>query len=208
MKIYGDLGSGNCLKVKYTADLIGLPYTWVPIDIRAGQTRTPEFLAKFPMGQIPGVEFDDGRRLAQSNGIVRYLARGSALLPADPFVAAKVDEFLFWEQYSHEPYLAVCRYHMVYLGRPKEAREPHRVERGEQALLLLERHLAGRQWLVGQSLSIADVVVLPYTRLAPEGGFELSPHTNVCAWIGRCEQALSLSGASAVTRDLRSANDG
>src|SRR5262245_66063245 len=129
MKIYGDLGSGNCLKVKYTADLIGLPYTWVPIDVTKGQTRTPEFLAKFPMGQIPAVELDDGRRLAQSNGIVRYLARGSALLPADPFVAAKIDEFLFWEQYSHEPYVAVCRFHMVYLGRPKEAREPDRVER-------------------------------------------------------------------------------
>ena len=208
MKIYGDLGSGNCLKVKYTADLIGLPYTWVPIDVTKGQTRTPEFLGKFPMGQIPAVELDDGRRLAQSNGIVRYLARGSALLPADPFVAAKIDEFLFWEQYSHEPYLAVCRFHMLYLGRPKEAREPQRVERGEQALLLLDRHLAGGQWLVGDGLTIADLVVLPYTRLAPEGGFDLSPHANVRAWIGRCETALGLNGAPARDLDLRSANDG
>src|SRR5262245_63254245 len=129
MKIYGDLGSGNCLKVQYTAGFIGGTCTWVSVDVTKEETRTAEFLGKFPMGQIPAVEFEDGRRLAQSNGIVRYLARGSPLLPADPFLEAKIDEFLFWEQYSHEPYVAVCRFHMVYLGRPKEAREPDRVER-------------------------------------------------------------------------------
>jgi glutathione S-transferase len=195
MKIYGDLGSGNCLKVKYTADLLGRAYTWVPIEVTKGQTRSAEFLAKFPMGQIPGVEFADGRCLAQSNGIVRYLARGSPLLPADPFVEAKIDELLFWEQYSHEPYLAVCRFHMVYLGRPKEAREPQRVERGEQALEFLDRALTGRRWLVGENLSIADLVLLPYTRLAPEGGFDLSRRNNVRAWVERCETALALDGA-------------
>jgi glutathione S-transferase len=195
MKIYGDLGSGNCLKVKYTADLLGRAYSWVPIEVTKGQTRSAEFLAKFPMGQIPAVEFEDGRRLAQSNGIVRYLARGSPLLPADPFVEAKIDELLFWEQYSHEPYLAVCRFHMVYLGRPKEAREPQRVERGEQALEFLDRALTGRQWLVGETLSIADLVLLPYTRLAPEGGFDLSRRNNVRAWVERCETALALDGA-------------
>src|SRR5689334_23745619 len=114
MQIYGDLGSGNCLKVKYTADHLGLRYTWVAIDIMAGQARADEFVGKFPMAQIPAVEFDDGRRLAQSNAIVRYLAQGSRLLPSDPFVAAKIDELLFWEQYSHEPNLAVCRFHMRY----------------------------------------------------------------------------------------------
>ena len=128
MKIYGDLGSGNCLKVKYTADKLGLPYTWVPVDTMKGETRTPEFLARFPMARIPGVEFADGRRLAESNAIIRYLARGSALLPDDGFAQAKVDEWLFWEQYSHEPYVAVCRFHMVYLGRPKEA--PRGLARG------------------------------------------------------------------------------
>jgi len=194
MKIYGDLGSGNCLKVKYTADLIGRTYTWVPVDVTKGETRTAEFLGKFPMGQIPAVEFEDGRRLAQSNGIVRYLARGSPLLPADPFLEAKIDEFLFWEQYSHEPYLAVCRFHMVYLGRPKEAREPLRVERGEQALEFLDRHLADREWLVGDCLSVADLVLLPYTRLSPEGGFDLSRRNHVRAWIQRCEKALALNG--------------
>ena len=192
MKIYGDLGSGNCLKVKYTADHLGLPYVWVPIDLMAGEARAPAFVGKFPMAQIPAVEFDDGRRLAQSNGIVRYLAHGSPLLPSDAFVQAKIDELLFWEQYSHEPYLAVCRFHMVYLGRPRHAREPHRVERGEQALDFLEAWLAGRRWLIGEAMSIADVVLLPYTRLAPEGGFDLAPRRNLRDWIARCETELQL----------------
>ena len=101
MKIYGDLGSGNCLKVKYTADHLGLSYDWVPIDILNNESRTPDFLARNPQGQVPVIEMDDGRTLAQSNAIIRFLAHGTALLPADPFAQAKVDEWLFWEQYSH-----------------------------------------------------------------------------------------------------------
>src|SRR5262245_12325490 len=201
MKIYSDLGSGKCLEVKYTAGQLGLSYAWVPIDLRQGETRTSAFVGKFPMAQIPAVEFADGRRLAQSNGIVRYLAHGSRLLPADPFLQAKIDELMFWEQYSHEPYLAVCRFHMLYLGRAKAAREPQRVERGEAALDFLDKLLSDRGWLVGDSMTIADIVLLPYTRLAPEGGFELSQRHNVCAWIARCERELGLGsvGSQATT---------
>ena len=194
MKIFGDLGSGNCLKVKYTADHLGLPYTWVPIDIMKGESRTPEFLARFPLGRIPAVELDDGRRLAESNAIVRYLARGSALLPDDAFTQAKIDELLFWEQYSHEPYVATTRYHIVYLKRSLDQREAWRVERGEAALDLMDRPLlAGRSWLVGETMTIADIALLAYTRLAHEGGFDLSSRPNVRAWIGRCEDALGWS---------------
>lgn len=196
MKIYGDLGSGNCLKVKYTADRLGLAYTWMPIDIMKGESRTAAFLAKFPQGQVPAVELDDGRTLAQSNAIIRYLARGSPLLPADGFAQAKIDELLFWEQYSHEPYIAVCRYHMVYLGRPKAAREPQKVERGEAALDFMERMLAGRRWSVGDGLTIADIALLAYTRLAHEGGFDLSVRKNVRGWIARCEGELGLAPAA------------
>jgi glutathione S-transferase len=192
MRIFGDLGSGNCLKVKYTADRLGLAYTWVPVDITKGETKTPAFLERFPMGRIPAVEFSDGRRLAESNAIIRFLARGTPLLPDDGFAQARIDQFLFWEQYSHEPYVAVCRYHMVYLGRPKDARETWRVERGEAALDLMERVLAGQQWLAGETITIADIALLPYTRLAREGGFDLSPRGNVRAWIARCEKALGL----------------
>jgi len=193
MKIYGDLGSGNCLKVKYTADHLGLPYTWVPIDIMKGETHTPEFLSRSPKARIPLVEFGDGRHLAESNAIIRYLARGSDLLPDDAFAQAKVDEWLFWEQYSHEPYIATTRYHIVYLKRTLDQREAWRVERGEKALDLMESHLAsGRQWLVGETMTIADVALLAYTRLAHEGGFDLAPRPNIRAWIGRCEEVLGL----------------
>lgn len=192
MKIYGDLQSGNCLKVKYTADHLGLNYTWVPVDITKGESRTANYLRLNPQGQVPALELDDGRSLGQSNAIIRYLARDSALLPADAFAQAKVDELLFWEQYSHEPYIAVCRYHMFYLGKPKDAREGWRVERGEKALDYIDRQLDGRKWLVGDALTIADISLLAYTRLAREGGFDLGVRPNVRAWIGRCEEALGL----------------
>jgi glutathione S-transferase len=195
MNIYGDLGSGNCLKVKYTADHLGLPYTWVHVDIMKGETRTPEALARFPLGRIPAVELDDGRRLAESNAIIRYLARGSALLPEDAFTQAKIDEMLFWEQYSHEPYVATTRYHIVYLKRSLDQREAWRVERGEAALDVLNGLLDGREWLVGQSMTIADIALLPYTRLAHEGGFELASRGAVRAWIARCEHTLGLDPA-------------
>jgi len=195
MKIFGDLGSGNCLKVKYTADHLGLPYTWVPVDIMKGGTKTPEFLARFPIGRIPAVEFDDGRTLSESNAIIRYLARGSALLPDDAFTQAKVDELLFWEQYSHEPYVATTRYHIVYLKRSLDQREAWRVERGEAALDLMDDLLNEGAWLVGEAMTIADIALLPYTRMAHEGGFDLSSRPEVRAWIGRCEEALGLEPA-------------
>jgi glutathione S-transferase len=197
MKIYGDLGSGNCLKVKYTADRLGQPYTWLHVDIMKGETRTPEFLAQFPMGRIPAVEFPDGRRLAESNAIIRYLAHGSALLPDDAFAQAKIDEWMFWEQYSHEPYVATTRYHIVYLKRSLDQREPWRVERGEAALDLMDHTLADKVWLAGETMTIADIALLPYTRLAHEGGFDLAARSNLRGWIGRCEDALGLGSAHA-----------
>jgi glutathione S-transferase len=193
MNIYGDVGSGNCLKVKYVADHLGLSYTWLPVDIMKGETRTPDFLGRFPKGRIPAVEFADGRRLAESNAIMRYLARGSTLLPDDAFAQAQVDEWLFWEQYSHEPYIATTRYHIVYLKRSLDQREGWRVERGEAALALMDKQLASRSWFVGEAMTIADIALLAYTRLAHEGGFDLTPRRNVRAWIGRCEDVLGLA---------------
>lgn len=192
MKIYGDMGSGNCLKVKHTADFLGLAYEWVNIDIMRGESRTPDYLAVNPAGQVPTVIFDDGRALSQSNAIILHLAEGSALVPKDAFERAKVNELLFWEQYSHEPYVAVCRYQMVYLGKPKEEREAWRVERGEAALDLMEGLLDGKDWLVGGQLTLADISLLAYTRLAAEGGFDLTKRANLRAWIKRCEKALGL----------------
>ena len=193
MKLYGDLKSGNCLKVKWTADALCLPYTFVPVDILKGESRTPAYLAKFPQGQVPAIELSDGRTLAQSNAIIRYLARGSALLPDDAFIQAKIDEWLFWEQYSHEPYVATCRFHMAYLGKSKESRDPDKVARGEMALDHMERQLADRTFLVGTTLTIADIALLAYTRVAHEGGFDLSTRPNIRKWIAASEQHLKLS---------------
>ncbi len=193
MRILGDLNSGNCLKVKYTADHLGIPYEWSHVDITKGESRTEAFLAKSPMGQVPVVEFENGRTLAQSNAIIRYLARDSALLPEDPYLQAKVDEVLFWEQYSHEPYIATTRYHVVYLGRSFNEREAWRVERGERALDLMERMVGGRNWFVGDAMTVADIALLAYTRLAHEGGFDLAQRPGVRRWIAQCEEALGLS---------------
>jgi len=165
------------------------------VDILKGETRTEEFLALNPFGQVPVLELEDGRTLAQSNAIIRYLARGSALIPADDFAAAQMDAWLFWEQYSHEPYVAVCRFQMRYLGRAAEEREDWRVERGEAALNVLEAHLAARDWLVSDDMTLADIALLPYTRLAHEGGFDLTNRPAVRRWIARAEERLGLPPA-------------
>ena len=195
LRIHGDINSGNCLKVKWTADLLGLDYEWRPVDILKGETRTKAFLALNPFGQVPVLELEDGRTLAQSNAIICYLARDSALIPADDFAAAQMDAWLFWEQYSHEPHVAVCRFQMHYLGRNAEEREDWRVERGEAALDVLEAHLAERDWLVNDDMTLADIALLPYTRLAHEGGFSLSGRPAVRRWIARGEERLGLAAA-------------
>jgi glutathione S-transferase len=192
MKIYGDSNSGNCLKVKWLCGRLGLPYEWVEIDTLKGGSRTADFLKLNPWGQVPTVEFDDGRTLAQSNAIIRYLARGSDLIPADAFAAAKMDEWLFWEQYSHEPYVAVCRFQMVYLGKSASERDPEKVRRGMAALDHMERHLAQNRFMAGDVVSLADVALLAYTRVAHEGGFEIPPDAAIRRWIGDTEKTLGL----------------
>jgi glutathione S-transferase len=195
MKIYGDTSSGNCLKVKWVCDHLALPYVWVAIDTLKQETRTPEFLGLNDAGQVPVVGFDDGRTLAQSNAIIRYLARGSDLVPADAFAQAKMDEWLFWEQYSHEPYIAVCRFHMFYLGKPASELDPEKVKRGHAALARMERQLAITSFFVGDTVSLADVALLAYTRLAHEGGFDLGVYPCVRRWIGETEKVLGLTPA-------------
>src|SRR4051812_9310701 len=190
MKVYGDTNSGNCLKVKWVCDHLALPYTWIAVDTLKGETRTAEFLKLNSAGQVPTVELDDGRTLAQSNAIIRYLARGSDLIPSDAYAAAKMDEWLFWEQYSHEPYIAGCRFQMVYLKKPATELDPEKVKRGYAALTGMEQHLAKMRFLAGEAISLADVSLLAYTRVAHEGGFDLANYGAVRRWIGDAEQAL------------------
>lgn len=197
LQIYGNFGSGNCLKVKYIADAIGLPFELHEVRSRSGETGTPEFLRLNPAGQVPVVILDDGRPLAQSNAILRYLAHGSRYIPADRYEAAKVDEWLFWEQYSHEPSVAVARARVVYDKQAVSDLDPNLVKQGNKALDLLEQALTDRTWLVGKAMTIADIALLPYTRQAPQGGFDLSGRPALLRWIAACENQLGLPAFSA-----------
>ncbi len=195
MKIYGDDKSGNCLKVKWVCDRLALPYTWIDVDVLKQETRSADFLRMNSAGQVPTIVLDDGRALAQSNAIIRYLARGSDLIPSDDYAAAKMDEWLFWEQYSHEPYIAVCRFQMRYLGKSASELDPEKVRRGHAALARMEQQLALTPFLVGEALSLADVALLAYTRLAHEGGFDLGGYPALRGWIGEAERSLGLPPA-------------
>ena len=195
MKIYGDTKSGNCLKVKWVCDKLELAYRWIDIDVTKGQTRTIEFLKLNGAGQVPVVEFEDGRTLAQSNAIIRYLARDTDMVPAVAWEAAKMDEWMFWEQYSHEPYIAVCRFQMVYLGKSVGDLDPEKIKRGYAALARMEHQLALTRFLAGDSFSLADVALLAYTRVAHEGGFHLEGYKALRRWIADGEKALGLKAA-------------
>ena len=192
MILYGDSISGNCLKVKWVADLLGVPYQWRETSVLAKETRTPEFLALNPAGQVPLAVLEGERPLAQSNAIMLHLAEGSALIPSDPYERAKMFEWLFWEQYSHEPVIAVRRFHKHYLNKPDSEIDPALMSKGLAVLGLMEAHLDGRRFFVGETLSLADIALVAYTRLAHEGGFDLAPFPALRGWIGRVEQGLKL----------------
>ncbi len=191
--IYGDSISGNCLKVKWTAVRLGVPFDWVEIDVVAGETRRDEFRRLNPAAQVPTVMFDDGRTLAQSNAIVLHLAEGSSLVPEDAYWRAKMLEWMFWEQYSHEPYIAVRRFQKHYLKIPEADIDASLRPRGEAALARMEAWLEASPYLVGSALTCADIALLPYTRWSHEGGFDLQAFPAVKAWVTRAEVELGLA---------------
>lgn len=193
LTIYGDPISGNCLKVKWVADYLNIPYRWIDVDVVGGGAKTPEFLALHPDGQVPAVVLADGRTLAQSNAIIFHLAEGSDLIPADAYDRARMLQWTYWEQYSHEPYIAVARFQVRYLGKPVEQLEPRIVARGWAALQRLDDALQASPFLVGEALSLADVALVAYTRMAHEGGFDLARYPKVQAWVSRVEQALGIT---------------
>ena len=197
MKIYGDSISGNCLKVKWVADSLGVSYDWIETSVLKSESRTTDFLALNPAGQVPMVVLDDGRPLAQSNAIILHLAEGSALIPTNRYERAKMLEWMFWEQYSHEPYIAVARFQVRFLGKPLADLEPRIVERGNAALQRMEDGLAEERFLTGAAVSLADVALVAYTREAEDGGFDLGAYPRVGAWIARVEAALLCARAVA-----------
>ncbi len=192
LTIYGDSISGNCLKVMWVADHLNLPYEWVEVDVVWGETQTDVFRRLNTAAQVPTVLMPDGRTLAQSNAILIHLGEGSTLIPTDPYWRAKMYEWLFWEQYSHEPYIAVRRFQMRYLGKPEADLDPKLLERGNAALARMETWLEASPYLVNGEMSLADIALLAYTRVAHEGGFDLSAFPAVKAWVARIADELRL----------------
>jgi len=190
--IFGDAISGNCLKVKWVCERLAIPFAWVDVNVVNRETRSDDFLAMNPAGQVPTIVLDDGRPLAQSNAIMLYLATGSTLIPTDPYQRAKMFEWLFWEQYSHEPSVAVVRFQMKYLGRPRGELDPALIAKAEAALALMERALATRPYLVGDELTLADIALVAYTRFAHDGGFVLADYPALEAWVRRVETELPI----------------
>lgn len=187
--VYGMKASGNCYKLQLLLEQLGEPYRWIEIDSVAGETRTPEYLAKNANGKVPLLELEDGRRLPESNAILCYLAEGSAYLPEDRWLRAQALQWLFFEQYSHEPYIAVARYVAKWLpaDHPRQAELPRLRERGYQALDVMEKHLAQQNFFVESGYSVADIALYAYTHEAAIGGFDLAGYPNIQNWLQRVE---------------------
>ena len=188
LKLYDYLESGNSYKVRLLLHQLERPFERIELDILDGQTRTPRYLAKNPNGRIPLLELQDGRVLAESNAIQFFLAEGTALLPTEPLDRARVLQWMFFEQYSHEPYIAVVRFWMhVGMTAEQTAEAPARRERGYQALAVMEEHLQARSFFVAEHYSIADIALYAYTHVAHEGDFDLAPYPAVRAWLERVQ---------------------
>ena len=187
--VYGMKASGNCYKLQLLLEQLGRPYRWVEVDSVNGQTRTPEYLAKNPNGKVPLLELADGRRLAESNAIACFLAEGSSLFPADAWQRAQVLQWLFFEQYSHEPYVAVARFIARWLppDHARQAELPKLREKGHQALAVMDQRLRDHDFFVDAGYSVADIALYAYTHESHVGGIALDEHPHVRAWLRRVE---------------------
>jgi glutathione S-transferase len=181
--------SGNCYKVRLVSRQLGIPLALVDYPLMAGKTREREFLAKNPNGRVPLLELGDGRFLAESDAILWYLSENTTLQPTDKWGRAEALQWMFFEQYSHEPYVAVLRFLLAYA--PDEVREARRAQladlkaRGDAALSVMQTHLLRRDWFAGGTYSIADIALYGYTHCAHEGGFDLSAYPAVSRWLAR-----------------------
>jgi len=188
LTLYDYMDSGNGYKVRLVLAKLGLPYKLVLCDILKGETRTPEFLAKNPNGRIPTLQLEDGAFLAESGAIIWYLADGTPLAPKDRKARAETLQWMFFEQYSHEPNIAVARFWKHYLPKLSALQEmdlPNRMKGGYAALDIMEKHLAKNDFFVGGSFGLADIALYAYTHVAHEGEFDLSKYPSINAWMGR-----------------------
>jgi glutathione S-transferase len=186
VRLYDYLPSGNGYKVRLLLTQLGIPFQRVELDITQGATRTPEFLAKNPNGRIPTVELDDGTFLAESNAICWYFAEGTPFLPDDRLARAQVLQWMFFEQYSHEPNIATVRF-WKHTTMDEERRRllPTKEKLGYDALGVMEQHLTGRTFFVRDRYTIADIALYAYTHVADEGGFDLGRFRAVRTWLAR-----------------------
>lgn len=189
ISVHGFSPSGNCHKVRLLLEQLGHEYHWVETDSSRGATRTPDYLAKNPNGKVPMIELDDGRVLVESNAILCWLAEGTSFLPADPWRKAQALSWLFFEQYSHEPNIAVARFICGWTpaGSPRRADLPGLRERGHAALAVMEQHLSTNAWFTGSDYGIADIALFAYTGVAPHGGIALDVYPAVRDWLARVE---------------------
>jgi glutathione S-transferase len=184
--LYDYLDSGNGYKIRLLLALLEREYRWVELDITTGETRTPEFLAKNPNGRVPALEVE-GVCLPESNAILWYLGEGTPFVPADRLGRAQVLQWMFFEQYSHEPYVATPRYILRHLppDSPRYAELPKRLEQGRAALSVMDTHLQGRQFFVNDRYTVADIALYAYTHVADQATLDLTPYPNVTAWLAR-----------------------
>ena len=188
-RLYGDHRSGNCYKAALILRLTGTGFEWIETDVLKHETRSGEFLAMNPNGRVPVLVLPDGRILSESNAILIYLAENTPWLPGDAFQRALVYQWLFFEQYSHEPYIAVARFivHLAKMADEHEKRLEYLWKNGHTALLAMENRLGQVPFLSGGNFTIADIALFAYTHLADEGGFDLQPYPNVRSWLSRVE---------------------
>jgi glutathione S-transferase len=186
-EVFGMAASGNCHKVRIVLDHLGLPYRWTEVDLMKGETRTPQFLAMNPNGQVPVLGIGGDTFVAESGAILCYLAEGTDLWPADRLARARMLQWMFFEQYSHEPCIAVARFIHVFQKQPDHARMPELHRRGYLALDVMERQLTQGAFFAGERFTLADVALFAYTHRAGEGGFDLSRYAGVRGWLARCQ---------------------
>ncbi|MET1255206.1 glutathione S-transferase family protein [Aliikangiella maris] len=187
--VYGDIKSGNCYKVYLLMNLLQLEFKWQHVDILKQEASTAQFKAMNANAKVPVLKIHPNQYLSESNAILNFLANGTNWLPQDPFTRAKILEWQFFEQYSHEPYIAVARFINQYLGLPKdrEAEYASKQAGGNKALTIMEAHLSKQDYFVNQQYTIADISLFAYTHVAHEGGFNLSQYPAVGAWINRIQ---------------------
>ncbi|CAN7378599.1 glutathione S-transferase family protein [Pseudoxanthomonas sp. LjRoot143] len=185
--VHGMSTSGNCHKVRLLLEQLGRPYAWVEVDSAQGATRTPAYLAKNPNGKVPMLERADGSVLVESDAILYWLAEGTPMLPVDAWQRAQALSWLFFEQYSHEPYIAVARFIRGWtpVDSPRRADLPRLIERGGQALAVMENHLQHEAWFTGAAYGVADIALFAYTHCADDGGFDLSVYPRITDWLAR-----------------------